>query len=130
MAYRAGARIANLEFVQFHPTCLYHPELTSFLLSEARRIMWDYVGIVRSDRRLEIARRRMDQLRETVVALYWNTRLTRDLLELRNIILVGELIIESALRRRESRGLHYTETYPGRDDDNFLGDTTLEPEGR
>ena len=98
--------------------------------SEARRIMWDYVGIVRSDRRLEIARLRMDQLRDTVVALYWNSRLTRDLLELRNIILVGKLIIDSALMRRESRGLHYTETYPGRDDENFGGDTVLEPEGR
>jgi L-aspartate oxidase len=90
--------------------------------------MWDYVGIVRSDRRLEIAKTRMDQLRETVVALYWNCRLSRDLLELRNIILVGKLIIECALRRKESRGLHFTESYPHRDDENFGVDTIIEPE--
>jgi L-aspartate oxidase len=96
--------------------------------NEARQIMWDYVGIVRSDRRLQIARDRMNQLRETVVSLYWNCRLTRDLLELRNIILVGKLIIESALARRESRGLHFTESYPQRDDKNYRVDTILEPE--
>jgi L-aspartate oxidase len=96
--------------------------------NEARRIMWDYVGIVRSDRRLEIAKTRMDQLRETVVALYWNYHLSRDLLELRNIILVGKLIIECALRRKESRGLHFTESYPYRDDENFGTDTIIEPE--
>jgi L-aspartate oxidase len=95
---------------------------------EARRIMWDYVGIVRSNRRLNIAKQRMNQLRETVLALYWNCRLSRDLLELRNIILVGKLIIESALRRRESRGLHFTESYPYRDDENYRVDTIVEPE--
>jgi L-aspartate oxidase len=96
--------------------------------NEARRIMWDYVGIVRSTRRLEIAKRRMDQLRETVLSLYWDSKLSRDLLELRNIILVGKLIIECALRRRESRGLHFTESYPYRDDENFRADTIIEPE--
>jgi L-aspartate oxidase len=96
--------------------------------NEARRVMWDYVGIVRSDRRLKIAMRRMIQLRETVISLYWKSRLTRDLLELRNIILMGKLIIECALRRKESRGLHYTETYPHRDDENFACDTILQPE--
>jgi L-aspartate oxidase len=98
--------------------------------NEARRVMWDYVGIVRSDRRLKIARRRMIQLRETVISLYWKSRLTRDLLELRNIILMGKLIIECALRRKESRGLHYTETYPHSDDENFAKDTILEPDTR
>jgi len=93
---------------------------------EARRIMWDYVGIVRSDQRLAIARDRMRALSETVHSLYWNNRLTRDLLELRNIIHVGELIIRSALSRKESRGLHFTETYPNRDDEHFLRDTVLE----
>lgn len=94
--------------------------------SESRRVMWDYVGIVRSDQRLTIARERMRLLAETVRRLYWNSRLTQDLLELRNIILVGGLIIESALWRRESRGLHYTESYPERDDEHFLRDTVLE----
>ena len=70
----------------------------------ARRVMWDYVGIVRNDTRLRIARQRMSALADTVHALYWNCRPSRDLLELRNIILVGSLIIESAIARRgESR---------------------------
>jgi L-aspartate oxidase len=96
--------------------------------NEARQIMWDYVGIVRSDHRLHIAEERMEQLRRTVVSLYWNCRLTRDLLELRNIILVGKMIIQCALSRRESRGLHYTQSYPERDDANFRADTMIEPE--
>jgi L-aspartate oxidase len=93
---------------------------------EARRVMWDYVGIVRSDQRLTIARQRMRALSDTVHTLYWNCRLTQDLVELRNIILVGGLIIESALWRRESRGLHYTESCPERDDARFARDTVLE----
>jgi len=92
---------------------------------EARRVMWDYVGIVRSDQRLAIARRRMRAMAETVHALYWNCRVTQDLLELRNIILVGERIVESAMHRRESRGLHYTESHPERDDERFQRDTVL-----
>ena len=97
--------------------------------NEARRIMWDFVGIVRSDLRLQIARERMRQMRETTQSLYWNCRVTQDLLELRNIIVVGQLIIECALRRKESRGLHFTETYPDRDDVRFGRDTIIEPEG-
>jgi L-aspartate oxidase len=94
---------------------------------QARRTMWDYVGIVRSDARLAIARRRMAVFEETVEAQYWRSRVTLDLLELRNIIRVGRLVIESALMRKESRGLHYTETYPERDDARFLHDTLLDP---
>jgi L-aspartate oxidase len=96
---------------------------------EARRVMWDYVGIVRSDARLEIARRRMGVLEETVEAVYWRSRVNRDLLELRNIIRVGRLVIECATRRRESRGLHYTETCPQRDDVHFRHDTFIEAGG-
>jgi len=96
---------------------------------QARRTMWDYVGIVRSDARLAIARRRMAVFEETVEAQYWRSRVTLDLLELRNIIRVGRLVIESALMRKESRGLHYTETYPERDDARFLHDTLLDPAG-
>jgi L-aspartate oxidase len=92
---------------------------------EARRVMWDYVGIVRSDARLDIARRRMDEIRATVEALYWKSRVTQDLLELRNIVMVGGLVIESARRRKESRGLHHTESHPGHDDARFLCDTVL-----
>jgi L-aspartate oxidase len=93
---------------------------------EARRVMWDYVGIVRSDTRLDIAAQRMRVLAKTVEALYWQSRVTQDLLELRNIIGVGQLVIESARSRRESRGLHYNESHPGRDDARFRHDTVLE----
>jgi L-aspartate oxidase len=94
----------------------------------ARRVMWDYVGIVRSDERLAIARRRMQDLQDTVEAVYWKSRVTQDLLELRNIVMVGGLVIESAGRRRESRGLHYNESYPRHDDAHFLHDTLLRAE--
>jgi L-aspartate oxidase len=92
---------------------------------EARRVMWDYVGIVRNDRRLEIGLQRILQLKDTVESLYWKCRLDQDLLELRNLVLVGELVIRSALKRKESRGLHYTETYPGTDD-MYCEDTILQ----
>lgn len=92
---------------------------------ETRRIMWDYVGIVRSERRLKIAKRRLRAMRETVAALYWNSQLTQDLIELRNIVLIGELIVQSALARRESRGLHYNESYPERDDATYQHDSVL-----
>jgi L-aspartate oxidase len=93
---------------------------------EARRVMWDYVGIVRSDARLEIAERRMGVLEETVGAVYRRSRVTQDLLELRNIVRVGRLVVACAARRRESRGLHYTESHPQRDDAHFGRDTTIE----
>jgi L-aspartate oxidase len=96
---------------------------------EARRVMWDYVGIVRSDARLDIAAQRMQALAKTVDTVYWKSRVTQDLLELRNIIGVGQLVIESARGRRESRGLHYTESHPERDDARFHHDTILELPG-
>ena len=79
---------------------------------EVRALMWNYVGIVRSDKRLARARRRLDILHQEIREYYWHYRVTRDVLELRSIALVGYLIVESALRRRESRGLHYTLDYP------------------
>jgi L-aspartate oxidase len=91
----------------------------------ARRVMWDYVGIFRSDLRLQLALERIQLLSRTIESLYWKCHLTQDLIELRNIVLVGELIIRSALMRKESRGLHATETYPERNDKLFLKDTVL-----
>lgn len=80
--------------------------------NELRHFMWDYVGIVRTSKRMERARRRIQMLRHEVEDYYGNFRVTRDLLELRSLVTVANLIVESAIRRKESRGLHYTTDYP------------------
>jgi L-aspartate oxidase len=91
---------------------------------EIRRLMWDYVSIVRTDNRLRRAAARLRNLKKEVREFYWGHRVNADILELRNLVAVAGLIVECALRRRESRGLHYTLDYP-ESDDRFLKNTTL-----
>ncbi|MCQ8105051.1 L-aspartate oxidase [Methylomonas sp. SURF-2] len=97
---------------------------------ELRRFMWDYVGIVRTNKRLERAMNRLVLLKDEISDYYGKFRISSDLLELRNLVIVAELIIRSAQQRKESRGLHFTKDYPALDDSRPPQNTVLVPAPR
>ena len=102
------------------------PEAVADLGATIRQVMWKYVGIVRTNERLEKARAEISQVAAQVEQVYVSGRLSRELLELRNLATVAGLIVQSAQSRRESRGLHYNLDYPETDDANWRRDTVLQ----
>jgi L-aspartate oxidase len=87
--------------------------------------MWDYVSIVRTNKRLQRAAARLRNLKREVQEFYWSNHVTSEILELRNLVETASLIVECAIRRHESRGLHYTLDYPQTDDTRPPQDSTL-----
>jgi L-aspartate oxidase len=92
---------------------------------EIRRLMWDYVSIVRTSKRLQRAAARLRNLKREVQEFYWNFRVSGEVLELRNLVETASLIVDCAVRRHESRGLHYTMDYPALDESKPPQDTVL-----
>jgi len=101
------------------------PEFLRHMRLLVQTLMWTHVGIVRSNHRLSQALRELRILESAVETLYQSSRISEELLEIRNLVTVGKLIVESALIRHESRGLHFNVDYPERDDQEWVRDTLL-----
>jgi L-aspartate oxidase len=128
IAGRLDATPTTAELVPWDESRVRDPDediVVSHNWDEIRRFMWDYVGIVRTTKRLERAQHRIALLRQEVADYYGNFRVTSDLIELRNLLDVADLIVRSALHRKESRGLHYTLDFPDMLDE--AKDTILVP---
>ncbi len=132
-AVSAADLIRSREF-RFPPIPLWDDEgtfnseewvLISHDLMEIKNLMWDYVGIVRSNLRLERALSRIRLIRHEIENFYRRTTVTEGIIELRNLATVAQLIVQSALMRKESRGLHYTTDYPRPNDEEYLKDTVI-----
>jgi L-aspartate oxidase len=134
-AHRAAERVTrekpkSVEFniPPWHSGNAHNPDemvVVSHNWDEIRRVMWDYVGIVRTNKRLQRAQKRIANLQQEILEYYWDFKVTSDLLELRNIATVAELIVASAMQRPESRGLNYNLDYPTPNPDWAQRDTIL-----
>jgi L-aspartate oxidase len=135
-AYHAGrAAIERLESIPAHadlppwdPGSASQPDeqvVISQVWDEIRRFMWNYVGIVRTNRRLARARMRIDFVQDEIQRYYWDFAVTGDLVELRNLATVAQCVVDCALQRRESRGLHFTLDYPDADK-RFIADSVVQ----
>jgi L-aspartate oxidase len=127
LSERRGLAPAGATIPEWNPGHALDPEegvVVAHNWDEVRRVMWNYVGIVRTVKRLERARARIAMLRAEIRDYYWQYKVTPDLVELRDVADVAMLVVECALRRKESRGLHYLLDHPAADD-RWIKDTVL-----
>jgi L-aspartate oxidase len=119
---------SNLEIPLWNPGFAKEEEeevIITHNWDEIRTLMWNYVGIVRSNRRLEYAERRITLLQQEINQCYWERKISKNMIELRNLVTVADLIVRSAMMRKESRGLHQNIDFPESDDTLFGRDTIL-----